>query len=135
MPEGRRKQALTGYLEHVLKRPLIILPYDHEAALWYALEHARLAAQGRTPPFVDGQIAAIAMVHNLTLVTCNTNDFFDFAGLVVENWFVQGLGALYRQIEQHDRAHCELSAASALCREMGMTFYRQQAEIKLTEYR
>lgn len=40
----------------------------------------------------------------------------------------RGLGTLYRQIEQHDRARCELSAASALYREMAMTFYLQRAE-------
>lgn len=88
MPEGRRKQALTGYLEHVLNQPLTVLPYDCEAALWHALERARLEALGRTPLFVDGQIAAIAMVNNLTLVTRNTSDFADFTGLEVENWFV-----------------------------------------------
>lgn len=87
MPEGRRKQALTGYLEHVLNQLFTILPYDREAALWHALKRARLAAQGRTPPFVDGQIAAIAMVNNLTLVTRNTDDFAGFDGLLVENWF------------------------------------------------
>jgi tRNA(fMet)-specific endonuclease VapC len=87
MPEGRRKQALTGYLEHVLNQPLTILPYDREAAWWHVLERARLAALGRTPPFVDGQIAAIAVVHNLTLITRNESDFADFAGLEVENWF------------------------------------------------
>jgi tRNA(fMet)-specific endonuclease VapC len=66
---------------------LTILPYDREAALWHAEETARLAAQGRMPPFIDGQIAAIAIVNRLTLVTRNTDDFADFAGLNVENWF------------------------------------------------
>lgn len=87
MPEGRRKQALTSYLEQVLQQPLTILPYDREAALLHAEERARLTSQGRIPPFIDGQIAAIAMVNNLTLVTRNTDDFADFTGLTVENWF------------------------------------------------
>jgi tRNA(fMet)-specific endonuclease VapC len=87
MPEGRRKQALTSYLEQVLNQPLTVLPYDREAALWHAEERARLASQGRTPPFIDGQIAAIAIVNNLTLVTRNTADFADFAGVTMENWF------------------------------------------------
>ena len=69
MPDGRRKQALTHYLEQAVHQRLTILPYDREAALWHAEERARLAAQGRTPPFIDGQIAAIAMVNRLTLVT------------------------------------------------------------------
>jgi tRNA(fMet)-specific endonuclease VapC len=63
-----------------------LLPYDREAALWHAVERARLASQGRTPPFIDGQIAAVAVVNNLILVTRNTAGFADFAGLTVENW-------------------------------------------------
>ncbi len=87
MPEGRRRQALTEYLEQALSRPLPVLPYDREAALWHAEERARLASAGRTPSFVDGQIAAIAKVNHLTLVTRNRDDFVGFAGLAVENWF------------------------------------------------
>ena len=87
MPDGRRKQALTHYLDQAVQQRLTILPYDREAAVWHAEERARLTAQGRTPPFVDGQIAAIAIVNSLTLVTRNTDDFADFAGLTVANWF------------------------------------------------
>ena len=87
MPDSRRKQALTHYLEHAVHQRLTILPYDREAAVWHAEERARLTAQGRVPPFVDGQIAAIAIVNSLTLVTRNTHDFADFAGLTVANWF------------------------------------------------
>jgi tRNA(fMet)-specific endonuclease VapC len=43
--------------------------------------------RGRVPPFVDGQIAAIAAVNGLTLVTRNVRDFRRFAGLPVVNWF------------------------------------------------
>jgi tRNA(fMet)-specific endonuclease VapC len=87
MPDGRRKQALTHYLDQAVQQQLTILPYDREAALWHAEERARLAAQGRPPPFIDGQIAAIAVVNNLTLVTRNTADFADFTDLTIENWF------------------------------------------------
>ena len=87
MPEGARKQHLIRYLDQVLHRPLTILPYDRDAALWHAGERARLASRGRMPPFVDGQIAAIAKVNDLILVTRNTGDFTQFAGLQVRNWF------------------------------------------------
>ncbi|HZQ98784.1 MAG TPA: hypothetical protein VFC93_08205 [Chloroflexota bacterium] len=63
-----------------------ILPYDEAAAGWHAMERARLAAHGRTLPFVDGQIAAIAQTNNLVLVTANAADFRDFAGLTIEDW-------------------------------------------------
>jgi tRNA(fMet)-specific endonuclease VapC len=87
LPEGRRKQELTRYLEQVLNQPLTICSYDREAAIWHAEERARLTSQGRTPSYVDGQIAAIAMVNSLILVTRNTDDFADFVDLTVENWF------------------------------------------------
>ena len=87
MPEGARKQHLIRYLDQVLRRPLTILPYDRDAALWHAGERARLASRGRTPPYVDGQIAAIAKVNDLVLVTRNTGDFVQFVDLKVQNWF------------------------------------------------
>jgi tRNA(fMet)-specific endonuclease VapC len=42
---------------------------------------------GQTPAYCDGQIAAIAAVNNLTLVTRNINDFQHFQDLKLENWF------------------------------------------------
>jgi tRNA(fMet)-specific endonuclease VapC len=42
---------------------------------------------GKTPAYADGQIAAIAQVNNLTLVTNNVSDYADFADLKLENWF------------------------------------------------
>jgi tRNA(fMet)-specific endonuclease VapC len=41
------------------------------------------------PAFVDGQIAAIAKVNGLVLVTRNTSDFEKFSGLKLENWHVR----------------------------------------------
>ncbi|MBI9084711.1 MAG: hypothetical protein JEZ11_14035 [Desulfobacterales bacterium] len=40
----------------------------------------------KTPSFVDGQIAAIAFVNGLVVVTRNVSDFECFEGLQVENW-------------------------------------------------
>jgi tRNA(fMet)-specific endonuclease VapC len=37
-------------------------------------------------PYADGQIAAIAFVHALTLVTANVRDFRSVKGLHVEDW-------------------------------------------------
>ncbi len=65
---------------------MLILPYDERAAEWHAKERARLSLKGRTPSFVDGQIAAIAKVNGLVLVTRNTTDFKSFSKLVIENW-------------------------------------------------
>jgi tRNA(fMet)-specific endonuclease VapC len=62
-----------------------ILPYDEASAAWHGEERARLESLGRTAPFVDGQIAAIAHVHGLTLVTANPRDFATFNGLRIED--------------------------------------------------
>jgi predicted nucleic acid-binding protein len=38
---------------------------------------------------VDVQITAIASTNNLLMVTYNINDFADFKGLQLLNWFAQ----------------------------------------------
>lgn len=80
MPTGQRKDRLRAYFD-VVRATLPILPYDERAAAWHAKERARLA---KTPPFVDGQIAAIAATNDLTLVTADA-DFARF-GIRVVNW-------------------------------------------------
>lgn len=67
--------------------PLLVLPYDGEAARWHARERARLERLGLTPAFVDGQIAAVAAVRGLVLVTRNVRQFEAFTDLRIENWF------------------------------------------------
>ena len=86
MPESRRKRAVEYHLFEVLARALDILPYNSQAAEWHAAERARLSRIGRTPPYVDGQIAAVAYVNGLTLVTANVSDYSNFQGLRIENW-------------------------------------------------
>jgi len=83
---SRRREAIERYLDEVVLGTIPILDYDRAAAEWHARERARLAARGETPPFADGQIAAIARVHDLTLVTLNDTDFRRFHGLRVLSW-------------------------------------------------
>jgi len=86
LPKSRRRTAIERYLQDVVLSSLPILDYGGAAAEWHALERARLAAVGRTPPFIDGQIAAIARVNDLALVTSNEADFDGFKGLRVTSW-------------------------------------------------
>ena len=58
----------------------------HECAIAADRERARLEGLGRPAPYVDGQIAAIALVNDLVLVTANVKDFARFKALEVENW-------------------------------------------------
>jgi tRNA(fMet)-specific endonuclease VapC len=86
LPVSRRRELIEDYLANVVAVELPILPYDEAAAAWHARDRARLLALGRTPAFVDGQIAAIASTLGLTLVTANLQDFADFEDLHAENW-------------------------------------------------
>jgi len=86
LPNSRKRDIIEAFLNDVLRPNLIILPYDEKAAEWHAKERARLSSIGQIPAFVDGQIAAIAKVNGLVLVTRNTTDFKKFSGLKVENW-------------------------------------------------
>jgi tRNA(fMet)-specific endonuclease VapC len=54
---------------------------------WYAKERVRLQTLGKPYAYADGEIAAIAVSQNLTLVTRNTKDFMHFQALILENWF------------------------------------------------
>jgi tRNA(fMet)-specific endonuclease VapC len=87
LPESKRRATIEEYLWQTLAPSLVILPYDTRAAERHASERARLTGAGRTPPFLDGQIAAIAFVHDLVLVTRNVDDFAPFEKLRIENWW------------------------------------------------
>jgi tRNA(fMet)-specific endonuclease VapC len=86
LPPGKRRMALEEYLHDVVRSSFAILPYDDAAAEWHGREGARLEEDGRTPPFVDGQIAAIAVIHGLVLVTAKQKDFRGFADLETADW-------------------------------------------------
>lgn len=86
LPASRRREAIERFLEHVVLGSFPVLDYDRAAAEWHAHERVRLEAAGKIPPFIDGQIAAIACVNDLVLVTGNKADFRGFKGLRVEDW-------------------------------------------------
>ncbi|PZD73629.1 tRNA(fMet)-specific endonuclease VapC [Acaryochloris thomasi RCC1774] len=87
LPRSKRRQKLEDYAMTSVSRTLQIFSYDDSAAKCHAAERSRLATIGRTPPYIDGQIAAIAIINNLTLVTRNESDYQDFQRLKIENWF------------------------------------------------
>ena len=86
LPESKRRLKLMDYNESVLNK-LTIFSYNKEAAYWQSKEEARLKTIGKPSSFVDTQIAAIAQVNNLILVTRNINDFKNFSTIKLENWF------------------------------------------------
>ncbi|MFL5804377.1 MAG: type II toxin-antitoxin system VapC family toxin [Roseiflexaceae bacterium] len=86
LPVSARRTAIECYLDEVVAVSIPILPYDRRAAAWHAAERARLAGVGRSPPFADGQIAAIAKANDLTLVTINLTDYAAFQALRLTDW-------------------------------------------------
>jgi tRNA(fMet)-specific endonuclease VapC len=87
---GRRRDQIEDYLFRRIRPSLPILSFDERAAHWQAAERARLSKAGKTPAYPDSEIAAIAAVNDCILVTRNVNDFRDFDGLRIDNWFENG---------------------------------------------
>ena len=86
-PARAKRKAVMHGVEHVFRKTLDVLPYDRRAAEWHARQRARLTNEGRTPAYVDGQIAAIAAVNGFTLVAHSVAGFAAFEGLTAEDWF------------------------------------------------
>lgn len=86
LPASARRATIETYLTQIVAPGIPVLPYDQEAASWHTAERARLAALGRTPPFADGMIAAVARTNHLVLVTFNLDDFRDFQDLQLTDW-------------------------------------------------
>jgi tRNA(fMet)-specific endonuclease VapC len=85
LPKSKKQVLIERYFNQVVAS-LPLLGYDERAARWHAHERVRLAKIGKMPPFVDGQIAAIAYTNGLALITKNISDFTSFAGLSAINW-------------------------------------------------
>lgn len=86
LPRSRKRKIIESFLNDVVRQNMLILPYDDRAAEWHAKERVRLSSKGKALPFVDGQIAAIARLNGLVLVTRNVEDYQAFSGLKTENW-------------------------------------------------
>ena len=66
--------------------PFHSLPFDTPAAEEYARVRYELERAGQRIGQLDMQIAAIARLHGLTVVTHNTKDFGRVPGLSIEDW-------------------------------------------------
>ena len=87
---GAYKSSRPSYFLEKLDRlvwPNInILPFDEDAARIYGKVRAEMEKKGLTLSEPDMRISAIALQHNLTVVTGNTRHFSKVTGLKVENW-------------------------------------------------
>lgn len=81
-----KRRLIEAYLHEVVRATILVLPYDLDAAAWHGKERARLTRKGKPPAFVDGQIAAIARVNGLTVITGNVRHYAAFEGLKAVDW-------------------------------------------------
>ena len=78
--------------EHWINRDLAtqfrgrILPFDHRAAVIWGEIMGDGDRAGRPKPMADAQIAAIALAHDLTLVTRNHEDFAGMGVGLLNPW-------------------------------------------------
>jgi tRNA(fMet)-specific endonuclease VapC len=86
LPASRKRSLIESYLSEVVWHTIAVLPYDAAAADWHAEQRAKLTTAGKSPPFIDGQIAAVAKVNNLILITRNISDYLYFKELRLQNW-------------------------------------------------
>ena len=87
LPEGRRKTALREAYDTLLTPLLASCPaFDADAALIWGELMGAGDATGRQHPIMDTQIAAIALVHGLTVVTRNLRDFAPLGVATINPW-------------------------------------------------
>ncbi len=77
----QNQQALNQFL-----LPLTIFDFDYLAAQTYGEIRTTLEKQGNPIGALDLLIAAVAIAHELTLVTNNTKEFDRIPILKLENW-------------------------------------------------
>ena len=80
-----RDSLLRFFGDQVFPR-LTILSFERESVLIYGRLKSGLERKGRPRFEPDLQIAAIALRHQLTIVTSNARHFAGIPGLKVENW-------------------------------------------------
>lgn len=76
---------LLGLIADLLQE-VAVLDFDSACAHEFGMLQGALLQQGIVVPETDLMIAAVARMHNLTLVTHNTADFQNIPGLRLDDW-------------------------------------------------
>lgn len=79
---------LLRSVEDDLLQDITILDFDHPCSYEYGRLRGLMLRQGQPVLEIDLMIAAVALVHDLTLVTHNTKHFRNVPGLRLEDWLV-----------------------------------------------
>jgi tRNA(fMet)-specific endonuclease VapC len=84
---GRKDVRKTlAALDQLLEFEVTEIPFDHACGEHFGKKRFELRQQGIEVGTVDLMIAAVALHHDLTLVTHNTSDFRNVASLRLEDW-------------------------------------------------
>jgi predicted nucleic acid-binding protein len=88
LPKGRRRRGLAAALETLLNEifDTRILPFDRQAAGFYATLVSKARTTGQTISVADGQIAAIAAAHGFSVATRDTAPFIAMGLSVINPW-------------------------------------------------
>ena len=90
LPNGKRKEQLNHFIDIII-RNFEIIPYERNAASYYAEIASKCQKSGNIRPVCDTQIAATALANNMILATRNEKDFIPMqavSSLKIENWFL-----------------------------------------------
>jgi len=80
--------SLLRAIENDLLTDVDVISFDKECAHEFGRVRGALLQTGITVSPIDMQIAAVALVHNHTVVTHNTSHFQCIPGLRLEDWLV-----------------------------------------------
>ncbi|QTA79218.1 PIN domain-containing protein [Desulfonema limicola] len=86
--KSRQPEYHLKNLEAILLPAVSVLDFDIKAAYIAGNIRAGLEKAGMRLAWADIQIAAIAMSHEITLITGNIKHFARVAGLKIENWLI-----------------------------------------------
>lgn len=91
---GRRRDALAAWLEHELPMRFEsrLLQIDERIALTWGRLMGEAKKAGRGLSVMDGWIAAVALVHDLVLVTRNIRDFEGLGVALLDPWAGESSG-------------------------------------------
>lgn len=87
LPAGKRRERLALAAHDLFEQDFQgrCIDFSHNAVSHYALVRAQRQREGKPIDTADAQIAAIALAHQLGLVTRNTKDFLGIEDLIVVN--------------------------------------------------
>jgi len=83
---GAPKRRLDGLND--LLRDVVVLDITPQVAHKFGEIQAALLDSGRPAPEMDLLVGATALVHSVTLVTHNAQDYASVPGLLLDDWLV-----------------------------------------------